>query len=115
MATMNRYFLGCGVAMFLAGIVHAELQAPVKPDVQVTCVSRDGLCEVIRLGDDRHATVQRADVLAYLTNELRLPLKSTLGLVAMTDDFFSLKLQMQSAGYLVSSSVEIGVKARANN
>ena len=92
------------------GIVRAELPALVKPDVEISCVRRDGSCDVIRLADDRRAALLPGVILAYLAEELRLPSKSKLSLVAMAGTFAKLKSQLQSAGYLVVNSVEIGRK-----
>ena len=90
----------------------ADAPTPVKPDVEISCIRRDASCDVIRWADDRRATLPPADVLTYLAEELRLPSKSKLRLVALVGNFSKLKSQMQAAGYLVVNSVEVGLKDR---
>jgi TonB family protein len=84
------------------------ISGPVKPDVEISCIRQDGLCDVVRLQDDRHATLLPTNVLAYLADELKLPSKSKLSLAARTGTFDELKSQMQSKGYLVVNSAQIG-------
>lgn len=84
----------------------------MSPEVEVNCIKQDDSCEVIRLADDRRATLPSSEVLTYLATELRLPSKSKLKLVAMEDNFLKLKLRLEGAGYRIVTSVSIGLKRK---
>jgi hypothetical protein len=84
----------------------------VKHDAEVNCINRDGSCEVIRLADRRRATLPRSGVLPYVTDELRLPIKSKLQLDAREGDFSALKLQLEAPGYRIVSSMVIGLRPK---